>query len=89
MMIRLNLRPRLLAAPYFGLFRTTMSSSTKPFILLFNSVRHAKPFYEELQKVARTEVVTSKSREEFFTDVGGKYTDISVIYRTSASGAVS
>lgn len=64
-------------------------SSTKPFILFFNPVRHAKPFYEDLQQVARTEVVTSSSREEFFKDLGGKYKDISVIYRTSASGAVS
>lgn len=66
---------------------TTMSSS-KPFILFFNPVRHAKAYYESLQEVARTEVVTSKSRNEFFKDLEGKYKDISVIYRTSASGAV-
>jgi hypothetical protein len=65
----------------------TMSSS-KPFILFFNPVRHAKAYYESLREVARTEVVTSKSRDEFFEDVQGKYKDISVIYRTSASGDV-
>lgn len=65
----------------------TMSSS-KPFILFFNPVRHAKACYESLQEVARTETVTSKSRDEFFKDVEGKYKDISAIYRTSASGAV-
>ncbi|KAK7705550.1 hypothetical protein SLS64_007917 [Diaporthe eres] len=64
-------------------------SSTKPFILFFNPVRHAKAYYESLQEVARTELVTSKSRDEFFKDVEGKYKDISVIYRTSASGAVA
>lgn len=63
-------------------------SSPKPFILFFNPVRHAKAFYESLQEVARTEVVSSKSRDEFFKDLKGKYKDISVIYRTSASGAV-
>lgn len=63
-------------------------SSPKPFILFFNPVRHAKPYYESLQEVARTEVVTSKSRDEFFKDLEDKYKDISVIYRTSASGAV-
>lgn len=63
-------------------------SSSKPFILFFNPVRHAEAYYESLQEVARTEVVTSKSRDEFFKDLEGKYKDISVIYRTSASGAV-
>lgn len=61
----------------------------RPFILFFNPVRHAVPFYHQLQKVARTEVVTSKSREEFYSDLRRKYKDISIIYRTSASGAVS
>ncbi|ETS86281.1 hypothetical protein PFICI_00109 [Pestalotiopsis fici W106-1] len=60
-----------------------------PFILFFNPVRHATARFAELQKIARCEVVTSKSREEFFRDVSGKYKDISVIYRTSASGAVA
>jgi glyoxylate reductase len=53
--------------------------SSKPLIVFFNPVRHAKPFYEELQQVARTEVITSKSREEFFQDLLDKYKDISVI----------
>jgi ABC-type Fe3+-citrate transport system substrate-binding protein len=60
----------------------------KPFMLFFDPVRHAKAYYEGLQKIARTEVVTSKSREEFFKDVKDKYNSVSVIYRTSASGAV-
>lgn len=64
-------------------------ASSKPFVLFFNPVKHAQPFYEKLQEVAHTEVVTSKSREEFFKDVEGKYKDIFAIYRTSASGAVS
>lgn len=61
----------------------------KPFILFFSPVRHAKAAYEELQEVARVEVVTSTNRQEFFKDVQDKYKDIHVIYRTSASGAVS
>ncbi|GAB1208534.1 hypothetical protein APSETT445_007285 [Aspergillus pseudonomiae] len=40
-----------------------------------------------LQNVARTEVITSKSRDEFYFDLQRKYKDISIIYRTSASGA--
>ncbi|KAE8327310.1 D-isomer specific 2-hydroxyacid dehydrogenase [Aspergillus sergii] len=64
-------------------------SSPKPFVLFFNPVRHAVPFYETLQEVAHTEVVTSKSRDEFFNDITGKYRDIFAIYRTSASGAVA
>jgi len=63
--------------------------STRPFILFFNSVRRAVSFNQQLQKIARTELVTSKSRDEFFSDLQGKYKDISVIYMTSASGAVS
>ncbi|KAH8878806.1 2-hydroxyacid dehydrogenase UNK4.10 [Thozetella sp. PMI_491] len=63
--------------------------SFKPLILFFNPVNHAKPFYHSLQDIARTEVVTSKAREEFFQDVQDKYKDVSVIYRTSASGAVA
>ena len=64
-------------------------ASSKPTVLFFNAIRHATPFYSKLQEVARTEVVTSKSREEFFADVKTKYKDIFAIYRTSASGAVS
>lgn len=64
-------------------------SSSKPFILFFNPVKHAVSFYQKLQQVAHTEVVTSKSREEFFKDVGDKYRNIFAIYRTSASGVVS
>ncbi|KAI0157377.1 putative 2-hydroxyacid dehydrogenase [Xylariaceae sp. FL1272] len=64
-------------------------SNSKPFILFFNPVKHATGFYEELQTVARTEVVTSKSRKELYQDLKGKYSDISAIYRTSASGAVA
>jgi glyoxylate reductase len=63
--------------------------SSKPFVLFFNPVKHAKPVYETLQGVARTEVVSSTSRQEFFMDVEGKYKDIFAIYRTSSSGAVS
>ncbi|PCD41237.1 hypothetical protein AU210_003794 [Fusarium oxysporum f. sp. radicis-cucumerinum] len=61
----------------------------KPFILFFSPVRHAKAAYEELQEVARVEVVTSTNRQEFFKDIQDKYRDIQVIYRTSASGAVA
>lgn len=62
---------------------------SKPRILFFNPVRHAQQAYEALQKVALTEVVTSSSRQEFFSDIRTKYTDIQAIYRTSASGTVS
>lgn len=64
-------------------------ASSKPLILFFNPVRHAVPFYQKLQQVSHTELVTSKNREEFFKDVTDKYKNIFAIYRTSASGAVS
>ncbi|KAB8204984.1 D-isomer specific 2-hydroxyacid dehydrogenase [Aspergillus parasiticus] len=67
----------------------TIIPGPRPFILFFNPVRHAVPFYHQLQKIARTELVTSKSREEFYSDLQRKYKDISIIYRTSASGAVA
>ncbi|KAK7185546.1 uncharacterized protein CC84DRAFT_1159057 [Paraphaeosphaeria sporulosa] len=60
-----------------------------PRILFFNPVRHAHQAYEALQSVAACEVVTSASRAEFFSDIRGKYNDVQVIYRTSASGAVA
>ena len=63
--------------------------SSKPFVLFFNPVRHAKSFYKDFQEVAHTEVVTSKNREEFFHDLKGKYNNLFAIYRTSASGSVS
>ncbi|KAH7357432.1 D-isomer specific 2-hydroxyacid dehydrogenase [Pyrenochaeta sp. MPI-SDFR-AT-0127] len=62
---------------------------TQPRILFFNPVRHARQAYEALQKVASTEVVKSTSRQEFFSDIRTKYSDIQAIYRTSASGAVA
>ncbi|PWY80856.1 hypothetical protein BO94DRAFT_602257 [Aspergillus sclerotioniger CBS 115572] len=64
-------------------------TSLKPFVLFFNPVRHAGSFYTKLQEVAHTEVVTSKTRDEFFRDLQDKYKNIFAIYRTSASGAVA
>ncbi|KAJ5348847.1 hypothetical protein MYU51_007127 [Penicillium brevicompactum] len=64
-------------------------ASTKPLVLFFSPVRHATPAYEKLQEVAHTEVVTSRSRDEFFNDVATKYRDAFAIYRTSASGSVA
>jgi hypothetical protein len=61
---------------------------SKPRILFFNPVRHAIAKHRALSSVAVTEVVTSKSRAEFFADMKHKYSDIQAIYRTSASGAV-
>ena len=61
---------------------------SKPLILFFNPVRHAVAAYKSLASIARTEVVTSKSRHEFFKDTRDKYKDAVAIYRTSASGAV-
>ncbi|GKT82218.1 2-hydroxyacid dehydrogenase [Colletotrichum tofieldiae] len=64
-------------------------SQPKPRILFFNPVRHALTDYEALKAVASTEVVTSTSRSELFDDLKAKYSDIQVIYRASASGAVA
>ncbi|KFY72186.1 hypothetical protein V499_07653 [Pseudogymnoascus sp. VKM F-103] len=61
----------------------------RPLILFFNPVRHALADYQALGKVADTQTVTSKSREEFFQDLSTKYQSAQVIYRTSASGAVA
>ncbi|KAI9042135.1 D-mandelate dehydrogenase-like dehydrogenase [Aspergillus affinis] len=64
-------------------------SSQKPLVLFFNAVRHAHSSFQQLQQMARTEIVTSKNRETFFQDIQGKYKDAFAIYRTSASGAVA
>ncbi|KAJ5088818.1 hypothetical protein N7456_012434 [Penicillium angulare] len=64
-------------------------TASKPFVLFFNPVKHAGSVYAKLQNIAHTEVVTSKSRDEFFKDVRDKYKNIFAIYRTSASGAVA
>jgi glyoxylate reductase len=61
---------------------------SKPRILFFNPVRHATASYRALSSVAITEVVTSKSRAEFFADIKQKYRDVQAIYRTSSSGTV-
>lgn len=66
-----------------------LESSFLPRILFFSPVRHAHQAYEALQQLAVTELVTSTTREEFFSDLREKYSDIQVIYRTSASGVVS
>ncbi|KAJ5728231.1 hypothetical protein N7493_004561 [Penicillium malachiteum] len=62
-------------------------STSKPFVLFFNPVRHTKSFYMKLQEVAHTEVATNQSRDEFFKDLRDKYKNIFAIYRTSASGS--
>ncbi|RDW78875.1 uncharacterized protein DSM5745_05727 [Aspergillus mulundensis] len=62
---------------------------TKPFVLFFNPVKFARPFYKQLQQVAHTEVVIPQSRIEFFQDLQDKYRNIFAIYRTSSSGATS
>ncbi|KAL4914524.1 D-isomer specific 2-hydroxyacid dehydrogenase [Aspergillus aurantiobrunneus] len=63
--------------------------SQRPLVLFFNPVNHARSAFEQLQRVAHAEVVTSKSREEFFHDVQEKYKGVFAIYRTSASGSVA
>lgn len=60
----------------------------KPRILCFNAVCHALKELESLRKIANVETVSSKSRQEFFSDLHDKYKDIDAIYRTSASGSV-
>ena len=62
---------------------------SKPLILFFSLVRHALTAYKALGAYARTELVTSTSRQDFFKDIRGKYKDAVAIYRTSASGVVS
>jgi hypothetical protein len=85
------MKSRLFSPPAKSFFSQVkiMPSSSKPFVLFFNPVRHAKSFYKKFQDVAQTEVVTSKSREEFYKDIRGKYKDIFALYTTSASTAVS
>ena len=61
----------------------------KPQILFFNPVRHAVAAFDALRQVVQADVVTSKSRREFFDDITAKYNNAQAIYRTSASGAVS
>ncbi|KAK1540829.1 hypothetical protein CPAR01_06818 [Colletotrichum paranaense] len=64
-------------------------SQSKPHILFFNAVRHALQEYEALKLVADPEVVTSTSRDQFFSDLRSKYQNIEAIFRTSSSGAVA
>ena len=73
---------------YDILSRITSLAMSKPRILFFNPVRQAIAAYRALSSVAITDVVTSKSRKEFFADIKQKYSDVQAIYRTSASGAV-
>ena len=80
--------PNIQKATFVRNYVTAMAS-TKPLVLFFSPVRHATQAYEKLQEVAHTEVVTSRSRNEFFNDVAIKYRDAFAIYRTSASGSVS
>ena len=62
---------------------------SKPHILFFNPVRHAFEAFKKLSSIAQTEVIASKSRSEFFSDVKEKYKDIVAIYSTSSSYAAS
>ena len=80
--------PNIQKATFVRNYVTAMASN-KPLVLFFSPVRHATQAYEKLQEVAHTEVVTSRSRDEFFNDVATKYRDAFAIYRTSASGSVS
>ncbi|KAK1511295.1 uncharacterized protein CCOS01_15057 [Colletotrichum costaricense] len=64
-------------------------SQSKPRILFFNAVRHALQEYEALKLVANPEVVTSTSRDQFFSDLRSKYQNIEAIFRTSSSGVVA
>jgi hypothetical protein len=63
--------------------------SVKPRILFFSPVRHALAQYQELASLAEVELVSSADRSEFFKDVEGKYKNITAIYSTSSSYAVS
>jgi glyoxylate reductase len=60
-----------------------------PHILFFSPVRHAVQEYQHLSSIAKTQVISSKSRAEFFNDVKSKYNDITAIYSTSSSYAAS
>ncbi|KAB5511688.1 D-isomer specific 2-hydroxyacid dehydrogenase [Coniochaeta sp. 2T2.1] len=64
-------------------------TASKPRVLFFSPVRHALATFEALGRIAHVELVTSKSRSEFFNDIQEKYHDIVVIYRTSSSGVVA
>ncbi|KAK1705677.1 D-isomer specific 2-hydroxyacid dehydrogenase [Colletotrichum lupini] len=69
--------------------RVASMSQSKSHILFFNAVRHALQEYEALKLVADPEVVTSTSRDQFFSDLRSKYQNIEAIFRTSSSGAVA
>ena len=56
---------------------------SKPLILFFSPARHALTTYKALGAYARTELVTSTSRQDFFKDIEGKYRKAVAIYRTS------
>lgn len=65
-----------------------MATMAKPLIIFFHPVQYALNVYKELSTVARTSLVGSKTRHEFFQDVETKYKDAVAIYRTSATGSV-
>ncbi|KAF4552892.1 2-hydroxyacid dehydrogenase-like protein 1 [Elsinoe fawcettii] len=62
---------------------------SRPRILFFNNVRRAVEEFRSLSKITSTEIITSKSRQEFFKDIKSKYSNIDAIYRTSAGGGVA
>ncbi|ANB12576.1 Gor1p [Sugiyamaella lignohabitans] len=54
-------------------------------LLLLGKVIHAKAEYQQLSELAELVEFTSKTREEFISDLHGKYSDITAIYNTHHS----
>ncbi|KAK9451926.1 D-isomer specific 2-hydroxyacid dehydrogenase [Limtongia smithiae] len=70
-------------------FATSSAAMSKPHILLLGKISHASAEWEALADVATLSVVESANRDEFIKDLKGKYSDITAIYRTFASVAIT
>lgn len=66
-------------------FHKTTLKMTKPLVLLSGTVHFAKEEWEALSDVAELIELTSKNRQEFLSDLSGKYSQIVAIYRTFPS----
>lgn len=65
------------------------AATTKAKVLLLGTIKYAHAEWQALQQIAQVVTLESKSREEFLTDLKGKYADIVAIYRTVQSAKVT
>ncbi|CAI5758118.1 unnamed protein product [Candida verbasci] len=60
----------------------TLSTSSKPNVLLLGPVEYATTKLDQLKQISNVIQCESKNRDEFISDLRGKYSNITNIYRT-------